>query len=308
LVDIGSLLPGLSGHRVAADVFLPSAGSVRPIVFCCLSGGGMSRRYWDLRPVGDNTYSFARWAVRSGFPVICADHLGTGESTLPPRTAAPLLGDVIAANDAAFRILLDELRRPGIDGARPLPGLRTVGVGHSMGATMTVRQQDRYDTYDAVALLGFDTAGLPEHLPRDILAAGAEDKPDDKRLAELTLRMFGSAYPMLRGATVGDLHQERVQQALDAATTVLLGAGGLLSILPGNVSVEAARLRVPVFVANGERDPLLNGRRARVDQYPDAATFVACLIADSGHNHNVAPARHELWEQLGHWAESVLMS
>src|SRR5882724_12292996 len=104
MVDIGTTVPELAGHLVAADVFRPAAEFVRPIVFCCLSGGGMSRRYWDLRPAGDHTYSFARWAVRAGFPVICVDHLGTGESTLPPRAVAPLLSEVVAANDVAFRI------------------------------------------------------------------------------------------------------------------------------------------------------------------------------------------------------------
>jgi pimeloyl-ACP methyl ester carboxylesterase len=175
-----------------------------------------------------------------------------------------------------------------------------------MGATMTVRQQVGHDTYDAVALLGFDTRGLPEHLPHEILAASANGTPNDERIAGLTLRMFGSAYPM----RTGDLHQKSiatsVQQALDAAATVLLGAGGLLSILPGNVAAEAARLRVPVFVANGERDPLLKGRRATAEQYPAATGFATYVLADSGHNHNVSPTRHQLWEQLGRWAESAL--
>ena len=299
MVNIGTTSPG---HRVAADLFLPAAGHARPIAFCCLSGGGMSRRYWDLTP---DTYSFARWAAERGFPVISADHLGTGGSTLPPRAAAPLLGEVVAANDAAFRILLDELR---LD----LPGLRSVGVGHSMGATLTVRQQAAHGTHDAVALLGFDTRGLPEHLPPEVLAAGSAGTPDDDRIAELTLRMFGSAYPVLpRGGTVGgDVHRESiatpVRQALDAAATELFGAGGLLSILPGNVAAEAARLRVPVLVANGARDPLLTGPRASAEQYPAAAGVATVVLPDTGHNHNVAPTRHLLWRELARWAESAL--
>ena len=295
-VDVGTVLPALAGHRVAADVFLPS-GHARPVAFCCLSGGGMSTRYWDLSP---DTYSFARWAAGHGFPVICVDHLGTGGSTLPPGVAAPPLGAVVAANDAAFRILLDELRHDA-----PVP--RGVGVGHSMGAALTVRQQADHNTFDAVALLGFDTAGLPEHLPPDILDACAHGIPDDERIADLTPRMFGSAYPTLPG---GEFDQESVEtaarQALKAAATVLLGNGGLLSILPGNVATEAACLPVPVFVGNGEHDPLLNGRRATAEQYPAAASFTTVVLKDSGHNHNVAPTRHQLWRALVRWAESAL--
>lgn len=279
MVDIGA------GQRVAADVFLPPAGLARPIAFCCLSGGGISRRYWDLRP---ETYSFAVWASRAGFPVLCVDHIGTGDSPLSDGATAPLLGQVVAANDAAFRILLDDL-----------PGLRSVGVGHSMGATMTIRQQAAHDTYDAVALLGFGTEGLPTQLSPEILAACAERMPDDNRLAEWTLKMFGSAYPML---------SEDSAKPMDAATTVLLGSGGLLSMLPGNVADSAARLRVPVLVLNGARDSLVNGHCARAEQYPQAASFTTYVFPGVGHNHNVAPARRQMWEKLLHWAESVVPS
>lgn len=87
-----------------------------------------------------------------------------------------------------------------------------------------------------------------------------------------------------------------------AAATVLLGAGGLLSMLPGNVADSAARLRVPVLVCNGARDPLMNGNGARAEQYPQAASFTTYVFPGVGHNHNVAPARHQMWGKLLDWA------
>lgn len=271
----------------------------------------MSRRYWDLRSPEDDTYSFALWMVRAGFPVITVDHLGTGESTLPDGAPAPLLGQVIAANDAAFRTLLDELRQNGLDGGGPLPDLRAVGVGHSMGAVLTVRQQATYGTYDGVALLGFDPEGLPAYLPPEVLLGWAQGPPDDHCLAELTLRMFGTAYPERQVDTTGaGFHGERiaepVQHAIDAAATATLGAGGLLSMLPGNVAADAARLRVPVLVINGERDSLLNGRQARAELYQQAASFTTFVLPGMGHNHNLAANREELWEKLLRWVESVI--
>lgn len=312
-IDVGTTVPSLVGRRVATDVFLPAPGRVRPIALCCLPGGGMSRRYWDLRPAGDETYSFARWMAGAGFPVIVGDHLGTGDSTLPDGAEVPLLGQVAAANDAAFRVLLDELRRTGIAGGDPVPGLRSVGVGHSMGATMTIRQQAAHDTYDAVALLGFGFDGTPAHLPPEVLAACAEGTPGDERLGELTLLAFGSAYPTLSGertTTGAGPRQEggagAVQGALDAAATVLLGAGGLLSMLPDNVAADAARLRVPVLVLNGGRDSLVDGRRVRAEHYPRAAAFASDVVPGIGHNHNIAPDRHRLWERIPSWVVSVI--
>jgi alpha-beta hydrolase superfamily lysophospholipase len=311
MVDVGRTVPNLAGLHVAADLFVPRGEIVHPAVFCCLSGGGVSRAYWDLSVSGDQTYSFARWMAGHGFPVITVDHLGTGESLLPADMPAPLLGQVVAANDAAFRALCTELRLGGT-GADPILGLHPVGVGHSMGATLTIRQQAAHCTYDAVALLGFDMAGLPEQLPSDVLAASADGPPEDHKLAELTQRMFGTAYAWLPGSGTArpGFHDERVSngvhRAVDATATRLLGAGGLLSMLPGNVATDAAWLTVPILVLNGERDPLISRGRADAAQYPAAAKFTSRVIADAGHNHNISASRLRFWEDLRHWAESVI--
>lgn len=312
-VDIGAAVPGLAGHRISAEIFLPTSGPSRSVAFCCLAGGGMTRRYWDLRPAGDATYSFAQWMTDAGFPVICVDHLGTGGSALPAGAATPLLEQVVAANDAAFRILLNELRREGSQGQEAGPALRSVGVGHSMGATMTVRQQAAHGTYDAVALLGFGLEGLAAALSPAVLAACADGIPDDQRLADWTLDRFGSAYPMLSGVpntgTAPDSGSSAaLKREIATARTVLLGAGGMLSMLPGGVAGDAAKLTVPVLVVNGDRDSLICGRQAQAGDYHQAASFTTHVLPETGHNHNLAPTRRQLWEELRRWAESAVPS
>jgi len=298
--DAGGLVPGLDGCVVAADVFLPPPGTApRPLAFCCLAGGGMTRAYWDLRVTGDDTYSFARWSAERGFPVITVDHLGVGDSTLRDGAAAPLVGDVIAAEDAVFRLVCDELRKGGL-GARPIPRLRTVGVGHSMGAVLMVRQQAVYRRHQALALLGFSTKGLPDHLSPEVLAH-ADHEIDDHRLAKLALLMFGSPYAPLSRADGADSPTRR---AMQAAATVTFTAGGLLSMLPGNVADELSRLTVPVLILNGDRDRLISGRRADAAHCP--AGSVSRVLPGSGHNHNIADSRHDFWAQILDWAQSVL--
>ncbi|MCW2889261.1 MAG: alpha/beta hydrolase [Streptosporangiaceae bacterium] len=295
-IDVGALAPGLEGYRVAADVFLPACSQVYSPAFCCLPGGGASRRYWDLRPPGDDGYSFAVHMARAGFPVICLDHLGTGESALPRPAEPPLLGQVVAANDAAFRLLLGELRHT-------VAGLRSVGVGHSMGAVLTVRQQARHGTHDAIALLGFSIKGLPSVLPPEILAACSEGIPGDVELAELTLRKFGSAYPDLNRGGTDPAVPDPLRRALKEYATVLLGAGGMLSLLPGNVASDAAEVRVPVLLANGDRDALVGGGPPPTSPYSRATQITAFVVPEAGHNLTIAPARHRLWNRLLRWAK-----
>jgi alpha-beta hydrolase superfamily lysophospholipase len=266
---------------VAADVILPPEGPFRSPVFCCLPGGGVSRRYWDL----DGDRGFAAAMAEAGFPVITLDHLGTGDSRLSEPAEPPLLGEVVAADDTAFRLLLDELRAT-------TPGLRSVGVGHSMGSALTLRQQARHRTHDAIALLGFSIRGLPSVLPPEILDACADGIPDDRELARLTLLKFGSPYPDLGG----DQTEYR---------TVLLGAGGLLSLLPGNVAAEAAQVTVPVLLANGDRDPLVGGGPPDTAPYTRAAHVTAFVVPDAGHDLLFGPSRQLLVRRLQQWGQSA---
>ncbi|HEX4226246.1 MAG TPA: alpha/beta fold hydrolase [Pseudonocardiaceae bacterium] len=289
--------------RIAADIFTPSY-SARPIVLCCLPGGGISRTYWDLLVPDDESYSFALWMVRRGITVVALDHAGTGESTLPDGPT-PLLGQVVEANDTAFRLLCEEISEIGIGGGR-IPNPARIGVGHSMGALLTIRQQAAHHTYDALALHGFSLAGLPAVLPPEILDAVGDGAPDDELIAELTLRMFGSPYPMIGVVNDGTKEPtDPARVALVRAGTRLLGAGGLLSLLPGNVADAAAAVRVPVLLLNGDRDPLIGQHPVDPVQFGASTAFTSRLLPDAGHNHNVATSRELFWAELLRWAGAL---
>lgn len=143
-------------------------------------------------------------------------------------------------------------------------------------------------------------------MPKPILDAAAGIL-DDRLLARLAESMFGSAYPRL-GAGNGQARPAPEQSAPGRAVaefgTVLLGAGGMLSLLPGNVAREARRTRVPVFLGNGAHDRLV-GARAGAHEFPQARSVDEFVLADSGHSHNMAPDRRLLWSAVEAWAVRV---
>jgi len=61
---------------------------------------------------------------------------------------------------------------------------------------------------------------------------------------------------------------------------------------------------VPIFLGVGEFD--ITGRASAIPgQFPGARDITLYVLAASGHNHNVAPTRHLLWDRLARWAVSL---
>lgn len=318
-VDVTPAVPLPGPHTVVADVHLPAGADDGPTdhgptddgvtALCCLPGGGMSRAYWDLDADGDDSYSFARHAARAGFVVITVDHLGTGESSQPEDGFALTVEMVAAADDHAVRRVLDGLRAGTLDGlAAPVPVGRTVGVGHSMGAMLTVIQQAAHDTHDRIALLGFSVAGLPQALNDDERAVAARGLPDAAALAELATARFGTPYPhpeqrrndRRRGPRMrlhGPHTPQAARRAAAAAMTNILAVGGLRSILPGNAVAEAAAVTVPVFVGIAEHD-LVTDAAEVPGQFPASADVTLYVQPEAWHNHNVAVTRRQLFARI----------
>jgi alpha-beta hydrolase superfamily lysophospholipase len=280
-------------RTLAVDVHLPERVGDRPIVCCCVPGGGMSRGYFDLRtPDAVGNFSMVRHLVEAGFVVVVLDSPGVGESDLPDDGYA-LTPDVVAdVNAHAFAQVLASW-----------PEAHRIGVGHSAGALLTVVQQARHRTYDALALFGFGQGGHAQ------FALTQDERDQAGGIVELTRARFGdplpgggstSTSPFLLGGM--DVPQEALD-ALGAVKTRLLGVVGLTSMIPGSVDAEMAAVDVPVFLALGEHD--IAG---------DPHTIPACftgsndvtlfVLPGTGHNHNVAPDRELLWERFVVWARA----
>jgi pimeloyl-ACP methyl ester carboxylesterase len=268
-------------------------------VLYCLPGGGMAREYFDLSAPG---YSMAEHLAGQGFASVLIDHPGVGDSPVPDDPWA-LTPRRVAADDASA-VAEVHARIGGVP----------IGIGHSMGAMLTVTLQARHPSYAGIGLLGFaqirdygatDLAGhlsAEERLVLDDPVAVAE------QLVALAQIRFSRALP--RGTTAtspfllaGMEVPDEALAALDGCASNLIAVCGMGAMLKC-ARVEMSEVDVPVFVGFGERD-ITGDARDTANALPRCPDITLYELAAAGHNHNVAPNRQQLWDRLGHWALGV---
>ena len=183
-----------------------------------------------------------------------------------------------------------------------------IGLGHSAGALLVACQQARHRSYDALALLGFSAAGLPEVLSEEELRF--VNRPEELAgvIVDLSRERFGDPLPQWSTRRTGEVEPSsaapEVDEALAAASSRLLALVGMTAIVPGSVQPELDELRLPILVALGEHD--LAGRLDVLPgQLPACPDLTLFLLEEAGHNHNVAPNRQILWKRVMRWANSV---
>ncbi|TXH05868.1 MAG: alpha/beta fold hydrolase [Nevskiaceae bacterium] len=347
-VEAGVDLPGEGVLHLAADVWAPpglDAGAALTALVC-LPGGGMTRRYYDLpvesAPQGspdeqhvsgrapapapaptlrgavspardfDASFSFARQMVARGFIVIAIDHLGIGESDRPTDGYALTADVVAAANGNATAQIVAQLREGRLTPALPpLSGLVTLGVGHSMGAMMTLLQQALRRQHAGIALLGFSTRGLPEYLPPQVRELAQDTTAVRAKMQKLARTMFVQPYPVIKpspqsGAIYsGKGADPRGAAAIKQIADALLPVCAFMSMVPGNVLPEAKRIDVPVFLGLGELD--MAGPPHEIPaSFPASRDVTLHVIRGAGHSHFLFPSRGELFDRLAAWARTVV--
>lgn len=312
-VDSGVELPGESALHIAAEVWAPSdlERSSEVTAFVALPGGGMSRRYFDLAVENDDTFSFAKQMVARGFVVILIDHLGIGESSRPADGYAVTAEVVAKANAHATEQIVAKLRAGSLSPTLPaLQNLSTIGVGHSMGAMMTLLQQAEYRQHAAIALLGFSTRGLPEYVSPKVRELAADPAAIRAELATLAKAMFVQPYPVIKptgregGIFAGKTADPRGTVALKQVTDVLLPMGAFLSMVPGNVLPEARQVASPVFLGVGEFD-MVGPTHEVPASFPASRDVTLHVIPETGHSHFLFPSRIGLFDRLAAWARTV---
>lgn len=319
-IDVSHAVPLAGRHEVAMTAYLPPAVSAgaRPVAIFASPGGGYTRRYYDLQPLGRGGYSQAEAHVRDGFIFVCYDHLGVGDSstehlreyTIPQLAAA----NHAAASEVARRLAEGTLS----EHLPPLPDVVRIGIGQSMGGCVTVVMQGRHATFDAIAPLG--NSAIHTVLPqRDAVERqrGLEHhaRVGGRQLADITVEeasqgVVDFAYPFhwedvpagIVQADMGGGFPLRKTAPPWGSLTVPPCAVTLMT--PGVIAAEAAAVQVPVLIAMGERDvcPEPHAEPAAYRGSSDVSLFIVPRMA---HMHNFASTRALLWARIASWSRRV---
>ncbi|WP_243858496.1 alpha/beta hydrolase [Mycobacterium sp. DL440] len=295
-----------------AWVFLPERPLEARGVLLCLAGGTYDKHYWHIDIDGHPGYSFGEHLAAAGFIVIAVDHLGIGEST-DPIASGPLGLELLAKGDAEVaRQVRERLRRGELHRDLPPTTAPLIGVGHSMGACLTTMVQATAHPYDAVVLLGYGVQ----------ITNVYEDTADAQDL-EQRIQQTIAVSCQLTGANPTDSHTfaprsyltdlfyagEVPQVVVDADTAVqsrvpVRAAAEVTT--PGMVEQYAPRVDVPVFLGFGAAADVSPNPHTESANYTGTPDVTLHIVPKSGHCHNFASHRGQLWDRIATWVPTVV--
>jgi pimeloyl-ACP methyl ester carboxylesterase len=312
--------------HVALTVTVPDALGTEPIVCFAKPGAGYSRRYFTEDLPGPASGAQADWHAERGWVFVSVDHLGVGDSSQHDSerlTYTP----VAAASHAAEAEVLQRLAAGTlVDGLPKVERPVTIGIGQSMGGSLTVVQQGRYHGYDGIGVLGYSAVhthpptapGAPPlvmaWLPRDAMPSGGVFT-NGPALAELDPALVAGPADMAWGFHYDDVDPDLVRRDLEdfparRGNVPPWGSGtvpmtiALWCVTPGGVAAEAAAIRCPVLVALGERDVLVDPR-GEPRAYMSSPSVDLFICPRMGHMHNFAGTRELFWRRIEAWADWV---
>lgn len=304
--DVTDALPAdaSEGRRIAIAAWLffpddPAKLGERPVTITLLAGGSYDKRYHHAVIPGHPGYSAAEHLADLGNIVLLADHLGVGGSSRLPDQKKATRAIVALAMHAAVSQFHERLASGNLHPGLPaIADCLRIGGGHSMGAMMTVVQQAAHRSYDAIMFLGYTTQGVHfVHGENRVCAADylpqgeAPDYSSNDRAAQ-RYNFHWNGVP------------EAVIAADDALAVETPSCIGLDSIRTDIITSDAAKIDVPVFFGNGERD-------VSPDPRAEAARFLLCtdftmfLLPRSAHCQTFAETRHLFWNRLHNWAQGL---
>lgn len=294
-----------------AWLFLPKLSADVRGVLLCFAGGTYDKHYWHIDIDGYPGYSFAEHLADSGFVVIAVDHLGIGEST-DPTAFAPVGLELLAKGDAEVaRQVRERLRHGELYGDLAPSTAPLIGVGHSMGACLTTMVQATTHPYDAVVLLGYgvqitnvyqgtpDAAELEERIQQTIEASCqlAGVKPTDTHFYAPRGHLADLFY-------AGEVPQDVIDADTAVQSRTPLRAAAEVTT-PGMVERYAPQVDVPVFLGFGAALDVSPNPYAEPANYTGSPDVTLHLVPSSGHCHNFASHRAQLWDRIARWLPTI---
>lgn len=312
LVPVGPALDGEPDAVLAVTVTAPAAARLAaptPVYFC-VPGGGLDRGYFDMRADAGTRFSFAVQMAERGGITVAIDPLGIGGSTRP-RRGFELTAEVHARALAQLHATVCGRLRAGrlLALLPPLRELVSIGVGHSLGALLVLFQQDAAASFEALALLGFGTQGLPAVLDAELSAFAGDPVGARANAIRLARGRFAEPYPALvadgRGREIyGGRADPQALQALSTCRAPLLATVAAFVLIPGSSAPEASRLDVPLLLVTGDED-LCAPARELAASFPRSPAVTALELAATGHSHFAFASVDELFPRIATWSAAL---
>jgi hypothetical protein len=328
--------------QVAATVVLPDPDSLRPSAVVCFArpSSSYSRGYYTYDLPGPAQGAQANFHAERGWIFAALDILGCGDSSEHDVDRLDYATLAAAAHAAEQEILLRLANGVLLEGYPPVHQPITIGIGHALGAGLTIFQQARHRSYSGIVTLGFSAihshpstppGGRPiivAWYPRD---ASLEDcaEPLNARALEMATQndpQDAAWMSLAWGFHYDDVPQEVVEQDLrhyaavgredglardeDAMpwnSHVTPRCAARSTLTPGIVATEAAAVTVPVLCAMGVRD-LVPDPAGEPRAFSSARSVDIFVCPRMGHVHNFAGTRALLWERIhlfGDWCAAV---
>lgn len=338
-IDVTNAVDFGEPAHVTASVMLPDPADLpsQPVVCFAKPGGGYSRGYYTHALPGPGEQSAqADWHAARGWIVVSIDCLGAGASSVHAVEKLGY-GPVVAASHAAEQEILQRLANGLI--ADDFPAIHqpvTIGIGHSMGAALTIVQQGRHHGYRGIAVLGFSAVhSHPAVPPGEMPVVVPWTSRDSLGQVPFPVLNEGAVTAALADGGVGglwralawgfhydDVPHEVVSRDLGHLDRMSLGnhmdiapwhspnepgAIGQSCLTPGVVAPEAAAVTVPVLCAMGERDMVVDPP-GEPRAFRSAASVDLFICPRMAHIHNFASTRALLWQRIdlfGAWCAAV---
>ena len=314
-LDVSAAVPQADRCVVGCSIFLPPAPGPGPTVVVALPGGSYNRRYWDMAPPGREVLSQARYFAQRGVGFCAVDYIGAAQESRPADGDVMTMDVAADAAHLAFQQLRDKFLS-GAFGRAPLDEPTFVGMGQSMGGSMTIVQQGGHHDYAAIAPLGTsDSASKLLSFSGDALARWPELSTQERReVARSWLESVLGELPMYH-ETSRALFSDAFFGPDPDPELVAYDEATLQTMIPRSLSIDTATpafldpyiaaIECPVFLGFGDIEAKAREAHAQPARYQASTDITLCVFPQMAHMHNHAPTRQLLWDRLLLWLETV---
>lgn len=308
---------GIGEATLAATLFVPDSvpSSTAQLTVFCLPGGSYSKAYYDFHAPGETeeAYSFARYLAKHGILVVTIDHLGLGESS---RVADghKLTAEVLSlANHTAMQRIREGLTKGTLLPDVPPMQILSLGLGHSMGAFLSIVQQATFQTHAGLILLGWSNYALQadDFIRRWAQARNLQLGEDLSQYDVLTqMYQFGEDgyVQVYRPASHGLFYAPDVPpQLIEKDTTLATDVPAPILRQIADLSTLQARaqhIHVPIVLGFGGLIDVSADPEKEPATYGSQEVTLYTLLG-SAHCHNFASTRLLLWEWIVNWIEEL---